>query len=101
MVSVAIHNGERDVKKIQGIQMMAICKLLEDTNHIDTQSYYTFKQKNYSLYKIYDKYCNLFPEAKQLPSSLWGIFPYWIKYTDNEIKFGHKIIWRHNHDFSN
>ncbi|GIX41734.1 MAG: hypothetical protein KatS3mg129_1467 [Leptospiraceae bacterium] len=100
-VSVSIFTYTREVKNIQGIQMMAICKFLEHTKNLTKSIIFNFKNFELDLKEIYDEYCKKFPEAYQFSSSLWGIFPYWIKYTNNQIQFGYKTIWRYEDDTGN
>jgi uncharacterized protein YhbP (UPF0306 family) len=100
-VSVTVFEYTRDINKIQGVQMMAICKFLENTDNLHQEKFYSYKNQNLNLNQIYQEYCKKFPEAKKFSSSLWGIFPYWIKYTNNQIQFGYKTIWRYENDISN
>ncbi len=94
VVAVSIFKYTRNIKEIQGIQMMGICYYLMDTGKITSNSIFTYKEKILNLWEIYNKYIEKFPEAKNISSSLWGIFPYWLKFTNNQIQFGYKKIWR-------
>ena len=100
-VSVSIFRYTRNIKEIQGVQMMGICKFLENTSDISQDQIFVFENYKFNLYIIFNEYCKLFPEAKEISSGLWGIFPYWIKFTNNKIQFGHKTIWRYENDISN
>jgi hypothetical protein len=99
-VSASIFRYTRIVKEIQGVQLIGICKFLEHTQDITENSIFIYENHRLNLKNIYDKYCEQFPEAKEIPSSLWGIFPYWIKFTNNRVRFGHKTIWRYEDDIS-
>lgn len=66
------------IGKIQGIQFTGIMKLLTKND-----------------LKIANKaYINKFPLAILKDTTLWGIFPDFIKMTHNRLGFGKKLIWR-------
>lgn len=102
-VAASIHNHTREVSRIQGIQLQGICKFLEDTGKIAPDTYFTLPDHGITIdvFEAYQVYLDTFPEAKGLSSSLWFIFPQWIKFTDNRIFFGYKKIWRYRDDFRN
>ncbi len=95
-VSASIYKHTKIVKKIKGIQLLGICKMLESTKNI-------LEMPFSNIYNIYKQYLAKFPEAKEISSYLWSIEPYWIKLTNNEIRFGYKKIWSkgENHDLRN
>jgi len=73
IVSLNIHLETTKIGKIQGLQIKAKAKKLEDK----------------TLKNIYFK---AFPYALTLNPTLWQIKPFWFKYTDNRLGFGKKII---------
>ena len=65
------------IGKIQGIQFTGIMKLLTEND-----------------LKIANKaYINKFPLALLKDTTLWGIFPDFLKMTHNRLGFGKKLIW--------
>ncbi len=65
------------IGKIQGIQFTGIMKLLSEND-----------------LKIANKaYINKFPFAILKETTLWGIFPDFVKMTHNRLGFGKKLIW--------
>ena len=65
------------IGKIQGIQFTGIMKLLTEND-----------------LKIANKaYINKFPLALLKDTTLWGIFPGFLKMTHNRLGFGKKLIW--------
>ncbi|MBI9036574.1 MAG: pyridoxamine 5'-phosphate oxidase family protein [Bacteroidales bacterium] len=66
------------IGKIQGIQFTGVMKLLMGND-----------------LKIANKaYINKFPLALLKDTTLWGIFPDFIKMTHNRLGFGKKLIWK-------
>ena len=66
------------IGKIQGIQFTGVMKLLNEND-----------------LKIANKaYIKKFPLAILKETTLWGIFPDFIKMTHNRLGFGKKLIWR-------
>jgi len=66
------------IGKIQGIQFTGVMKLLMGND-----------------LKIGNKaYINKFPLALLKDTTLWGIFPDFIKMTHNRLGFGKKLIWK-------
>lgn len=84
-VAVSIYHKTKNIKQIKGIQLLGNCELLKHTNEVHKSEY---------LSKIYKLYLKKFSAAKNIPSYLWAIYPYWIKFTNNEIHFGYKKIWK-------
>ena len=65
------------IGKIQGIQFTGVMKLLTEND-----------------LKIANKaYINKFPLALLKDTTLWGIFPDFLKMTHNRLGFGKKLIW--------
>jgi len=65
------------IGKIQGIQFTGVMKLLTEND-----------------LKIANKaYINKFPLALLKDTTLWGIFPGFLKMTHNRLGFGKKLIW--------
>lgn len=77
-VALSIVLETEKVGKIQGAQINAVMrKPKDDTEHKSAK-------------KIYLK---RFPYAILANTDIWIIEPYFIKYTDNRLGFGKKIIW--------
>ncbi|MCS7204368.1 MAG: pyridoxamine 5'-phosphate oxidase family protein [Leptospiraceae bacterium] len=100
IVSASVHTYTREVKNIQGIQLVGVCKLIKNTREIQQNDIFQFEEKSWIVSEIYKFYLEKFPEAHHIPSYLWGIFPFWIKFTNNQNYFGYKKIWRQKNDFS-
>lgn len=66
------------IGKIRGIQFTGTIKELE----------------NNELSIAHKAYIRKFPIAMLAKTTLWGIFPDFIKMTDNRLGFGKKIIWQ-------
>lgn len=46
--------------------------------------------------KVKKAYLNRFPYAVLMKTSLWVLYPNYIKMTDNRLGFGKKLIWQEN-----
>lgn len=77
-VAGTIHSDTEIVEQIQGIQFSGIITELNGS------------QADTALPLYYQR----FPYAQKITSQLWQIEPTYLKFTDNSIKFAHKIIWQ-------
>jgi len=68
----------KDVKKIQGVQLLGkITKL-----------------KGMELEKSSNQYLNTYPYAKTMNPHLWEMKLTFIKMTHNQLEFGKKLVWK-------
>lgn len=72
-VAVGITLETRIVGKVQGVQ---ICGIAERGDEEDRK-----------------RYIKRFPYAAAAPLNIWAVVPTFIKFTDNTLGFGKKLIW--------
>lgn len=81
-VAVAVHDNVRDVAAIKGVQATGICR------NLDADPY-----PPAAVVELRELYLQQFPEARELDPVFWSVRLDFLKYTDNSVRFGYKLVW--------
>ena len=79
-VSGTIHLDTKSVGKIRGVQFTGLIE----------------QPKDKLLEKAEDAYLKRFPYAALMKNKFWGIKLNYLKFTDNRLGFGKKLIWENS-----